>query len=202
VCTASRFLDRPLCGRQGYIDECTRIRYSTSHLKVYVGAASPRYAGPCVWKRPRLPIIAKEVSFELINSGVKRRCLLYMRCLCDFFASTAMPPKGANGNVCSLSTRAQIVFLKQYTNMTNAEISTITGADPATIKRFNKEAVVRGFDKDGPLLDEHLVNKERVEVSGKSKDLWLSRSLLTMWKPAKQQGVIIFSKSFRSQTVA
>jgi hypothetical protein len=113
-----------------------------------------------------------------------------------------MPPKGANGNVCSLSTRAQIVFLKQYTNMTNAEISTITGADPATIKRFNKEAVVRGFDKDGPLLDEHLVNKERVEVSGKSKDLWLSRSLLTMWKPAKQQGVIIFSKSFRSQTVA
>ena len=81
-----------------------------------------------------------------------------------------MPPKGATGNVYSLSTRAQIVLLKQYTNKTNDEIALITGADPRTIQRFNKEAIVRGFNKDGPLLDEHLVNKERAEVYAKTKD--------------------------------
>lgn len=81
-----------------------------------------------------------------------------------------MAPKGPTGNVYSNATRAQIVLLKQCTNKTNDEISLITGADPSTIKRFNKEAIVRGFDKDGPLLDEHLDNRKRVEVASKSKD--------------------------------
>ena len=64
-----------------------------------------------------------------------------------------------------------MVLLKQYTSKTNDEISAITKADPTTIKRFHKEAVARGFDRDGPLLVEHLENKKRsVEVPSKSKD--------------------------------
>ena len=70
----------------------------------------------------------------------------------------------------NIAQKAQIVLLKQYTSKTNDEISVITGADPSTIKRIHKEAVTRGFDRDGPLLTEHLERKKRVEVPSKSKD--------------------------------
>jgi hypothetical protein len=79
-------------------------------------------------------------------------------------------PKGPTGHTYDLVQRAQIVCLKQYTNKTNDEISQITGADPSQIKRFNKQAIVRGFDKDGPLLSEHLENEKRPEVYSKAKD--------------------------------
>jgi hypothetical protein len=79
-------------------------------------------------------------------------------------------PKGPTGHTYDLVQRAQIVCLKQYTNKTNDEISQITGADPSQIKRFNKQATVRGFDEDGPLLTEHLENEKRPEVYSKAKD--------------------------------
>ena len=88
-----------------------------------------------------------------------------------------MPPKGASGTVYSLSIRAQIVLLKQYTNKTNDKISIITRADPSTIKRFNAQAIARGFNKNGPLLDEHLENKKREEVLPKSKDLQIIKKV-------------------------
>ena len=62
------------------------------------------------------------------------------------------------------------MLLKQYTSKTNNEISAITKADPSTIKRFYKEAVARSFDRDRPLLIEHLENKKRAKVPSKSKD--------------------------------
>ena len=82
-------------------------------------------------------------------------------------ASTA---KGPTGRTYDIAQRAQMVLLKQYTSKTNDEISAITNADPTTIKRFHKEAVARGFDRDGPLLVEHLENKKRAEVPSISKD--------------------------------
>jgi hypothetical protein len=88
-----------------------------------------------------------------------------------FFLFFTMPPKGPTGQTYDLVQRAQIVLLKQYTNKTNAEISQITGADPAQIKRFNKQAVVRGFDKDGPLLSKHLENEKRHRVNTRGKNL-------------------------------
>ena len=82
-------------------------------------------------------------------------------------ASTA---KGPTGRTYDIAQRAQMVLLKQYTSKTNDEISAITNADPTTSKRFHKEAVARGFDRDGPLLVEHLENKKRAEVPSISKD--------------------------------
>lgn len=81
-----------------------------------------------------------------------------------------MPPKGATGNRHDLALRAQSVSLRQYTNLKLDEIATITGATTRQIQRWNAEAVARGFDKDGPLLDEHLQDKQRAEVPSKSKD--------------------------------
>ena len=82
-------------------------------------------------------------------------------------ASTA---KGLTGRTYDIAQRAQIVLLKQYTSKTNDEISAITNADPTTIKRFHKEAVARGFDRDRPLLVEHLENKKRAKVPSISKN--------------------------------
>ena len=82
----------------------------------------------------------------------------------------AATAKGPTGRTYDIAQRAQMVLLKQYTSKTNDEISAITKADPTTIKRFHKEAVARGFDRDGPLLVEHLENKKRAEVPSKSKD--------------------------------
>jgi hypothetical protein len=81
-----------------------------------------------------------------------------------------MAPKGPTGRVYDSTTRAQIVLLKQYTDKTNDQISAITGADPSTIKRFNRQALNRGFDRDGPLLLKHIDNEKRPEVPSKSKD--------------------------------
>ena len=42
--------------------------------------------------------------------------------------------------------------------------------NPRQIQRFYAEAIARGFDKDRPLLSEHLKNKKRPEVASISKD--------------------------------
>jgi hypothetical protein len=81
-----------------------------------------------------------------------------------------MPPKGSARNTYSLAQRAQIVCLRQYTNLKLDEIASITRADPRQIQRFNQEALSREFNKNGPLLDEHLENKKRAKVPSKSED--------------------------------
>ena len=81
-----------------------------------------------------------------------------------------MPPKGATGNTYDLVQRAQVVLLRVYTNLKLDEIASRTGVNPRQIQRFYAEAIARGFDKDGPLLLEHLENKKRPEVASISKD--------------------------------
>ena len=63
-------------------------------------------------------------------------------------------PKGQRATHTMLYEGAQIVCLKQYTNMTN------DGAGPSQIEGFNNQAIVRGFDKDGPLLSKHLEDEK------------------------------------------
>lgn len=81
-----------------------------------------------------------------------------------------MPPKISSGNRHSLAQRAQSVSLRHYTNLKLDEIAQITGASTRQIQRWNSEAVARGFDKDGPLLDEHLEDKKKDEVPSKSNN--------------------------------
>lgn len=76
---------------------------------------------------------------------------------------------GFTRNSCDLAQRAQAVCLRQYTNMKLDDIAAIARASPRQIQRWNRTAVTRGFDKDGPLLAEHLEDKKR-EVPLKFKD--------------------------------
>ncbi|KAK3712776.1 hypothetical protein LTR37_008866 [Vermiconidia calcicola] len=70
-------------------------------------------------------------------------------------AGSEHPP---TGNAYDIATRAQIVTLKQYTKLGNAEISAITGATPRQIQRYIKTAEQRGWTEEQKLLDNHVDN--------------------------------------------
>lgn len=60
-----------------------------------------------------------------------------------------------------VATRAQVVCLKQYTHMTNDQITAITGVSATQIVQINKTAMERGYVKNGPLLDKHVADARR-----------------------------------------
>jgi transposase len=60
-----------------------------------------------------------------------------------------------------ISTKAQVVLLRQDPRYTNAQISAITGAKEREISRLVNKATSRGWTPDSPLLDEHLEDAAR-----------------------------------------
>ena len=62
---------------------------------------------------------------------------------------------GYMGNVYEIATRAQVVTLKRFTNLTNDQISAITGVNPRQVTKYNSTATEHGND-GGQLLDKHI----------------------------------------------
>lgn len=71
------------------------------------------------------------------------------------------------GNIFDIATRAQIVTLKRYTNMTSDQISAITGVQPQQIVQYNKTASDRGYEA-GPLTAKYLEDSPRTERTKKA----------------------------------